>query len=162
MVFATLFSKQGQRAGIMAKSATSKTTTTGGNVASKLVKAKSIAKTSKAAAAKSAVSAQPKPVVVTEKTPVVSDPALKKKELIEIVTERSGIKKKDAKPVIEAMLAVLGQTLAEGREMNLQPLGKVRINRAKDVQGGKVLITKIRQSNRVPKPSADPAAKAAE
>ena len=82
MVFATLFSKQGQRAGIMAKSATSKTTTTGGNVASKLVKAKSIAKTSKAAAAKSAVSAQPKPVVVTEKTPVVSDPALKKKELI--------------------------------------------------------------------------------
>ena len=99
---------------------------------------------------------------LTEKTPVVSDPALKKKELIEIVTERSGIKKKDAKPVIEAMLAVLGQTLAEGREMNLQPLGKVRINRAKDVQGGKVLITKIRQSNRVPKPSADPAAKAAE
>ena len=162
MVFSTLFSKQGQRAGIMAKSATSKTTTTGCNVASKLVKAKSIAKTSKAAAAKSAVSAQPKPVVVTEKTPVVSDPALKKKELIEIVTERSGIKKKDAKPVIEAMLAVLGQTLAEGREMNLQPLGKVRINRAKDVQGGKVLITKIRQSNRVPKPSADPAAKAAE
>ena len=101
-------------------------------------------------------------MVVTEKTPVVSDPALKKKELIKIVTERSGIKKKDAKPVIEAMLAVLGQTLAEGREMNLQPLGKVRINRAKDVQGGKVLITKIRQSNRVSKPSADPAAKAAE
>mgnify|MGYP000937055550 FL=1 len=101
-------------------------------------------------------------MVVTEKTPVVSDPALKKKELIEIVTERSGIKKKDAKPVIEAMLAVLGQTLAEGREMNLQPLGKVRINRAKDVQGGKVLITKIRQSNRVPKPSAVPASKAAE
>ena len=146
----------------MANSATSKTTTTGGNVASKSVKAKSTAKTSKAAAAKFAVTAQPKPVVVTEKTPVVSDPALKKKELIKIVTERSGIKKKDAKPVIEAMLAVLGQTLAEGREMNLQPLGKVRINRAKDVQGGKVLITKIRQSNRVPKPSADPAAKAAE
>ena len=68
----------------------------------------------------------------------------------------------NAKPVIEAMLAVLGQTLAEGREMNLQPLGKVRINRAKDVLGGKALITKIRQSNRVPKPSADPAAKAAE
>lgn len=146
----------------MAKSTTSKTTTTSRTSASKASKTASSAKTSKAAAAKSAVTAQPKPVVVTEKTPVVSDPALKKKELIEVVTERSGIKKKDAKPVIEAMLAVLGQTLADGREMNLQPLGKIKINRAKDVQGGKILITKIRQSNRVPKAPEDPVVKAAE
>jgi len=162
MVFAALRSKRDNGAGIIAKGATSNTTTTGCNFTSKLVKAKSTAKTSKAAAAKSAVTAKPKPVVVTEKTPVVSASALKKEELIEIITERSGIKKKNAKPVIEAMLAVLGQTLAEGHEMNLQPLGKVKINRAKDVQGGQVLITKIRQSNRVPKPPADPAAKAAE
>ena len=72
--------------------------------------------------------------MVTESTLNISDPALKKKELINTVVERSGIKKKDAKPVIEAMLAVLGQTLAEGREMNLQPLGKIKINRAKDGQ----------------------------
>lgn len=116
----------------------------------------------KAAAASSAVKATPKPVVVTETTPTVADPALKKKELIDTVTERSGIKKKDAKPVIEAMLEVLGQTLAEGREINLQPLGKVKINRAKEVQGGSVLIAKIRQSNRVPSQPKDPLTKAAE
>ncbi|MEN8983771.1 MAG: HU family DNA-binding protein [Planktotalea arctica] len=81
---------------------------------------------------------------------MVTDPALKKKELIDTVTERSGIKKKDAKPVIEAMLEVLGETLAEGREMNLQPLGKIKINRTKEVQGGNVLIVKVRQSSRVP------------
>lgn len=142
----------------MAKSTTSKTTTTRRTGVAKATKMVSTTKTNKAAAAKSAITAQPKPVVVTEKTNVVSDPALKKKELIEAVTERSGIKKKDAKPVIEAMLAVLGQTLADGREMNLQPFGKVKINRAKDVQGGKVLITKIRQSNRVPKPPLSEAA----
>lgn len=104
----------------------------------------------------------PKPVVVTETTPTVTDPALKKKELIDTVTELSGVKRKDAKPVIEAMLEVLGKTLANGREMNLQPLGKIKINRAKEVQGGNVLITKIRQSNRVPKAPKDPAATAAE
>ncbi len=143
----------------MAKSTTSRTTTSSRSSASSGTKSGT---STKAAAAQSAVSSQPKPVVVTENTPSVSDPALKKKELIDTVVERSGIKKKDAKPVIEAMLAVLGQTLADGREMNLQPFGKVKINRAKDVQGGKVLVTKIRQSNRVPKASSDPSAKAAE
>jgi len=89
MVFVTLRSKWDKRAGMVAKSATSKTTATGGVAAVLLpVKAKS-----------------------TAKTPIVFDPALKKKKLIEIVTERSGVKKKDAKPVIEAMFAVLGQTL---------------------------------------------------
>ena len=134
---------------MMAKSTTSRTTTTSRS-ASKASSSTGSSKTSKADAAKSAVDSQPKPVVVTESTLNISDPALKKKELINTVVERSGIKKKDAKPVIEAMLAVLGQTLAEGREMNLQPLGKIKINRAKDVQGGRVLVTKIRQSNRVP------------
>ena len=147
---------------IMAKSTVSKTTTAGRMASAKAASAGKSAKSAKTAAAKSAVTATPKPVVVTENTPVVSDPALKKKELIDAVVERSGIKKKDAKPVIEAMLAILGQTLADGREMNLQPLGKIKINRAKDVQGGKILVTKIRQSNRVPKAPSDPMTKAAE
>lgn len=104
----------------------------------------------------------PKPVVVKDTQPTVSDPAMKKKELIETVTERSGVKKRDAKPVVEAMLAVLGEALAEGRELNLQPLGKTKLNRAKDVQGGRVLIVKMRQSNRTPSDNKDPLAKAAE
>lgn len=140
----------------MAKSTVATTTTTSRSTPKSSTGAKS-SKSTKAEAAKSAVTSQPKPVVVTDNTLVVSDPALKKKELIDTVVERSGIKKKDAKPVVEAMLAVLGQTLADGREMNLQPLGKIKINRAKDVQGGKVLVTKIRQSNRVPSPTQEAA-----
>ena len=140
----------------MAKSTAARTTTTSRSTPKSSTGAKS-SKSTKAEAAKSAVTSQPKPVVVTDNTLVVSDPALKKKELIDTVVERSGIKKKDAKPVVEAMLAVLGQTLADGREMNLQPLGKIKINRAKDVQGGKVLVTKIRQSNRVPSPTQEAA-----
>jgi hypothetical protein len=60
------------------------------------------------------------------------------------------------------MLAVLGQTLAEGREINLQPLGKIKINRAKEVQGGTVIVAKIRQSNRVANAVQDPVDTAAE
>ncbi|MGH1578010.1 HU family DNA-binding protein [Planktotalea sp.] len=144
----------------MASTTTTKTTvskskakTTTAKPASRTTKTSS----TKSAATASAIKASPIPVVVTEVAPVVSDPALKKKELIDTVTERSGIKKKDAKPVVEAMLAVLGQTLSEGREINLQPLGKVKINRTKEVQGGSVIIAKIRQSNRVPKADADKA-----
>ena len=84
--------------------------------------------------------------LVGAKDLIVAEPDLKKKELIELVVERSMIKKKDAKPVIEAMLAVLGETIASGRELNLQPLGKLRINRSEDKSNGRVIVCKLRQS----------------
>ncbi len=76
-------------------------------------------------------------------------PVLRKKELIERVVARSGIKKKDAKPVIEAMLAVLGEALASGEDLNLQPLGKVMVKRVKEHTNAKVMVTRIRQRNAV-------------
>jgi DNA-binding protein HU-alpha len=112
----------------------------------------------------------PKVVTVTD-GPVVNAPDMKKKELIDLVVERSGIKKKDAKPVVEAMLAVLGESIAKGRELNLQPLGKLRINRSEEKSNGRVIVCKLRQSGssgpdvpaRVGKPvGKDPLAKAAE
>ena len=72
---------------------------------------------------------------------------MRKKELIDLVVERSGMKKKDAKPIVEATLAILGEALAEARELNLQPLGKVKVRREKLMPNGRVLVTKIRQSN---------------
>jgi nucleoid DNA-binding protein len=86
------------------------------------------------------------PVVVDSPQPVVSGPVMRKKELIDLVVERSGIKKKDAKPVVEATLEILGEALAETRELNLQPLGKVKVRREKLMPNGRVMVTKIRQS----------------
>ncbi len=117
--------------------------------------------TTRKAAASSAVKAAPKPVVVTETTATGGGQELRKKELIDTVTERSGVKRREVKPVVEAMLAVLGQALADSREMNLQPLGKVKINRRKDLQSGTVLIAKVRQSEKKPE-DQDPLAEAAE
>jgi len=107
-----------------------------------------------AAAAASAIKTAPKTTIVSAPSPkltsvtdqVVVQPDLKKKELIDLVVARSGIKKKDAKPVVEAMLAVLGETIASGRELNLQPLGKLRINRTTDKGNGRVIVCKLRQS----------------
>lgn len=109
------------------------------------------AKTTKAATSKSAA-----PVVVDAPQPVVSGPMMRKKELVDAVVTKSGMKKKDVKPVVEAMLSVLGSALQDGRELNLQPLGKVKINREKKLPSGKMMIAKIRQSEDLPVLEAAP------
>jgi DNA-binding protein HU-alpha len=87
-----------------------------------------------------------KAAVVNESKPQVLAPELKKKELIDLVVEKSAVSKKYAKPVVEAMLEVLGETFAEGREMNLQPLGKVKYNRIKEMDNARIVILKLRQN----------------
>lgn len=104
----------------------------------------------------------PTPKVVTVSEPVVGEPDLRKKELIDLVVTRSGVKKRDAKPVVEAMLAVLGETLSEGRELNLPPMGKMRINRTEEKTDFRVIICKLRQSTRVHTPEKPPLADIAE
>ena len=84
-------------------------------------------------------------------------PMMRKKELIDAVVAASGAKKKDAKPVVEAMLKVMGNALRDGRELNLHPFGSVKVRRAKDMVKARVLTTKIRQR----KPEAIEAANAA-
>ncbi|WP_417673226.1 HU family DNA-binding protein [Pseudodonghicola sp.] len=70
---------------------------------------------------------------------------LRMKELLDRVVERTQAKKADAKPVIEAMLALLGETLAEGRGFNLAPLGKLSINRTAEKGPNRVVVAKLRQ-----------------
>ena len=43
-------------------------------------------------------------------------------------------------------MEILGEALAETRELNLQPLGKVKVRREKLMPNGRVMVTKIRQS----------------
>jgi nucleoid DNA-binding protein len=69
---------------------------------------------------------------------------LKRKELVDLVVARSGIRKREAKPVVEAMLAVLGDSVAAGRQLDLQPFGKLRINRMVEKPNGRVTVCKLR------------------
>ncbi|SIS71348.1 DNA-binding protein HU-alpha [Roseivivax lentus] len=89
-------------------------------------------------------------------------PELKKRELIDKVVRRSGVKKRDAKPAVEAVLAILGEALAEGRELNVKPFGKMKVQRVRDTGNGQVLVTKVRQPAEAEKDAPDPLAQAAE
>lgn len=87
--------------------------------------------------------------------PVEVTPSLRQKELINRVVSKGGAKRKDAKPVVEAMLDVLGDALAQGEELNLQPFDKLKINRQKEMAGAKVFVCKIRQRKTVQRTGAD-------
>ncbi len=106
--------------------------------------------------------AAPIPKVVKVSEPAAAQPDMKKKELLEEVVVRSGIKKKDAKPVVEAMLEILGGALADGRELNIQPFGKLRINRAEEHANYRIIVCKLRQQTGLPVNADDPLADAAE
>ena len=96
----------------------------------------------------SAAQAAPEPAVVVASASPASDataPQLKVKDLIDRVCTRSGVKRKDAKGVIEATLAVLGDALAKGEHLNLPGLGKAKVSRQKDTAGGEMLIVKIKR-----------------
>lgn len=112
-----------------------------GTTAAKPRKATSVA--AKPAPAKAAE--PPKATVVSETTPTTTAPMLKKKELLNLVVERSGVRKKFAKPTVEAMMAILGEAIAEGRDLNLPPLGKIKQQRTKEAANVRVTVAKIRQ-----------------
>jgi DNA-binding protein HU-alpha len=100
---------------------------------------------SKAAAVTPVAAVAVPPKVVRDIAPVVAGPEMKTKDLIDKVVKRAGVKKKDAKTVVEAMLAVLGEALDEGRELVVQPLGRIKVVRVKDTGNGRVLVCRVRQ-----------------
>ena len=106
-----------------------------------VVKAPAVAAAPKVTAPPAASEAKP----AAAKMPVFTGEEMKKKTLIDEVVMRSGVKKKDAKPVVEALLEVMGEAIAEGREMNLQPFGKIKYKRAKEDASNRVVIANIRQ-----------------
>ncbi|NDW43649.1 DNA-binding protein [Ruegeria sp. PrR005] len=91
---------------------------------------------------------------------------MRKRELIDLVVARSEVKKKFAKPAVEAMLAILGEAISDGRSLNLSPMGKLKVNRSTDKGTGQVIICKLRRSTQdsapVEKLDQDPLAEPAE
>lgn len=75
---------------------------------------------------------------------VVDD--LKMRELVDAAVEAGDLKKPAAKAAIESALKVLGAALADGRDVNLPGLGKVKIKRSKVTNGRRVLELRLRQN----------------
>ncbi|MEM1374527.1 MAG: HU family DNA-binding protein [Pseudomonadota bacterium] len=118
----------------------------------------STARKTTAAAASGVVA--PKPA--EPKAAVAVARELKKKELVERVSAASGLKKAQARSAVEAMLDILGETIAKGEAMNLEPLGKMKVQNQKDAGAATVYACRVRRKkldNAAPKP---PLAAAAE
>lgn len=70
---------------------------------------------------------------------------LKKPEFLDRSVSRSGVKRRDAKPAIEAALSELLECLLRGDELNLPPLGKLKVVKSKELtEGAQVLTVKLR------------------
>ncbi|MEL7299939.1 MAG: HU family DNA-binding protein [Pseudomonadota bacterium] len=94
--------------------------------------------------------------------PPVVDRELKKKEFLERVAKLSGLKKPQAKAAVEAALALLGEALEKGEAVNLEPLGKMKIQKKKDLGNATVYTCRVRRKKPAAKPPKAPLAKAAE
>lgn len=70
---------------------------------------------------------------------------LRMKGFVEAVALRSGGKKGEVKPVLEAALAVLGEALARGEAVNLPGFGKSKIVKTKALADGMVLTLKLKR-----------------
>ena len=71
---------------------------------------------------------------------------VKMKEFLERVVARSGLKRNEAKSAAEATLAVLGEAIANGEEVNLPGLGKLKVNREKATDRGTVYVISVVQN----------------
>ena len=94
-------------------------------------------------------------------SPVKTRSILKKKDFIDRAVEKSGLKKADAKVAVEATLAVLAQALADGDELILPPLGKLKVAREKAHPKGRILMLRLQLASDTPSGS-EPLSDAAE
>ncbi|SMP22621.1 HU family DNA-binding protein [Shimia sagamensis] len=93
-----------------------------------------------------AEAAEPTPSVVAEgPTEDGGLDLMRKKELIEAAVLRAGVKKRDAKPAIEAALSIIGETLTSGRGLNMPGLGKVKVQNSKELEDVQVVNLRLRR-----------------
>ncbi len=76
-------------------------------------------------------------------------------EFMDRVATACGSSKADVKPVVQAVLTELGKALAAGQDMNLMPLGKIKITRENPIEGGRMFVVRIRQLAEAPAAAKD-------
>ena len=70
--------------------------------------------------------------------------ALKRRALLEAVAMRVGVKRTDAREVMDAVLVEMAEALDQGRDLILPPFGKVMLRKDKDGQDGRPMVARIK------------------
>lgn len=79
-------------------------------------------------------------------TPPDARAATRVVDLVDRVARALGRNRKDVRDTVSATLAALGTALDAGEVLNLPPLGKIRVNRAKTVGSGLTMTLKLRRA----------------
>ena len=84
------------------------------------------------------------PVVDAQAT----DDLIKKGDLLDQIVETTGVKRADAKSVMEAFLGLMAENLIADNQLQLPPLGKIKVVKSKPVgQGATALTLRVRTPN---------------
>lgn len=70
--------------------------------------------------------------------------AFKRRDLVQLVSERAGVKKSDARDLMDVILDEIAKALHEGKDLHLPPIGKISIKRRAEQANGDVLTAKIK------------------
>lgn len=77
-----------------------------------------------------------------------SDDLIKKGDLLDQIVDTTGVKRADAKSVMEALFALLADHLIADKQLQLPPLGKIKVVKSKPVgQGATALTLRVRTPN---------------
>ena len=99
----------------------------------------------KVTAPQAAPAQAPAPRVVGGSRDAPAGETVKKADFVDRVVARSGVKKKDAKPAIEATLAEIAAIMSAGGELVLPPIGKLKTVKINDLgEGAQVMTLKLR------------------
>jgi Bacterial DNA-binding protein len=104
--------------------------------------AETAAKSATKPAAKSADAAAPAAVAPGVKA---APKLVRRKEMVARIVASSGLKPNQVKTMLDSVLAELGNALSAGEGLSLPPLGKITVNRQKEVGNREVLICKLRR-----------------
>lgn len=83
---------------------------------------------------------------------------LKKGEFADLVAERAGVKRSEAKALIEATMAVMSEQLAAGRSVKMPELGNMKVAKRKETPNGEMLVCRLKlpKTRSEAQPKADP------
>ncbi len=71
---------------------------------------------------------------------------IRRKEFVARVVASSGMKPNAVKSTLDAVLKELGDALSNGEALQLPPLGKLSVNRRKDLKNGEMMVCKLRRT----------------
>ena len=82
---------------------------------------------------------------------------VRRKELVDRIAAKSGMKPNLIKSVLDAVLLELGDALSAGESVRVQPLGQLSVNRRKELPDGEVIVCKLRRRNQTATPTTQAA-----